>query len=62
MLLLNKILGDFWLLIGPMSKYVHCNIMHAYKIGFSRCIVYAIKSVIPRTLLWLVNVSLSQSL
>jgi hypothetical protein len=56
-LLLNKILGDFWLLVSPISKYVLCNITHAYKIGFARCIVYAIKSVIPRTTVWLVDVS-----
>jgi hypothetical protein len=61
-LYLNKILGNFCLLISPISKYIHCNITHAYKIGFARCIVFAVQSVIPRNLLWLVGVSLSPSL
>jgi hypothetical protein len=61
-LLPNKILGNFCLLISSIFKYVHCNITHAYKIGFARCIVFAVQSVIPRTLLWLVDVSLSPSL
>jgi len=59
---LNKILGKLCLLISPISKYVHCNITHAYKIDFLRCIVFAIKSLMPRTLLWLIDVSLSPSL
>lgn len=61
-LLLNKILGSFCLLNSTISKYVHFNITHADKIGFARCMVFAIKSVIPRTLLLLVDVSLSPSL
>jgi hypothetical protein len=61
-LLLNKILVNFCLLISPISKYVRCNITHAYKIGFARCIVFAVQSVTPRTLIWLVDVSLSPSL
>jgi len=61
-LLLNKILGNLCLLISPISKYVHCNITHAYKIDFLRWIVFAIKSLMPRTLLWLIDVSLSPSL